>query len=266
MKKASHLTWFTALLLSLALVMPQGLAAQAQSAGQVSRLIPTVNIQHGSRVQLASAGTKVLWGDLVTTDRGGRARITLDDGSILNVGSDSSMRIVQHDAANQRTQVQLAYGRLRASAVRLARAGSSFEVRTPTAVAGVVGTDFVLDFSNGMTSIHVYEGSVKFCNLIGQCVVVGPGFTSVSRGNNEPPSQPSPTPPSVSTESVQNTTVGGTGGAGGGAGGAAAGVTAGVSHSALIIGTVIAAVVVPAVAVPAATGSQPKKCGCTTVP
>ena len=263
MKKVSHLTWFTALLASFALAMPPGLPAQAQSAGQISRLIPTVNLQHGNRVQLASAGAKVLWGDMVTTDRGGRARITLDDGSILNVGSESSLRIVQHDAANQRTQVQLAYGRLRASAVRLARAGSSFEVRTPTAVAGVVGTDFTLEFTNGMTSVHVFEGSINFCNLTGQCVTVGAGFTSISRGN-EPPSQPSPTPPSVSTESVQNTGVGGTGGAG--AGGAAAGATVAVSHSALIIGTVIAAVVVPAIAVPVAAGSQPKKCGCTTVP
>jgi hypothetical protein len=264
MKKVSHLTWFTALLASLALMLPPGISAQGQSAGQISRLIPTVNLQHGSRVQLASAGAKVLWGDMVTTDRGGRARITLDDGSILNVGSDSSLRIVQHDAANQRTQVQLAYGRLRASAVRLARAGSSFEVRTPTAVAGVVGTDFVLDFENGMTSIHVYEGSVNFCNLAGQCAMVGPGFSSIVRGN-QAPTQPAPTPPSVSTESVQNTTVGGTGGAGAG-GGAAAGAAVGVSHSALIIGSVIAAVVVPAIAVPVAAGSQPKKCGCTTVP
>lgn len=265
MKKVSHLTWFTALLASMALALPSGLVAQqAQSAGQISRLIPTVNLQHGSRVQLAAAGAKVLWGDLVTTDHGGRARITLDDGSILNVGSESQMRIVQHDAASQRTQVQLAYGRLRASAVRLARAGSSFEVRTPTAVAGVVGTDFVMEFVNELSSIHVYEGSVNFCNLGGQCITIGAGFSSIVRGNQSP-TQPTPTAPSVSTESVQNTSVGGTGG-GAGAGGAAAGAAAGVSHSALIIGTVIAAVVVPAVAVPVATGSQPKKCGCTTVP
>ena len=268
MKKSSHLMWFTALLVSMALALPPGLLAQgAQSAGQISRLIPTVNLQHGTRVQLASAGAKVLWGDTVTTDRGGRARITLDDGSILNVGSDSSMRIVQHDAANQRTQVQLAYGRLRASAVRLARAGSSFEVRTPTAVAGVVGTDFVLDFTNGMTSIHVYEGSVNFCNLAGQCATVAAGFSSIVRANNQPPSQPAPTTPSVSTESVQNTAVGGTGGAGaGGATGAAVGAGVGAAHSALVVGSVLAVVVGSSIGVVASTSTQPKKCGCTPVP
>jgi len=164
MKKASHLSWFVVVLLCMAMAFPPTLLAQAQSAGIISRQIPNVNLQHGARVQLASANAKVLWGDVVTTDRGGRARIALDDGSILNVGSDSSLRVVEHDAATQRTRLQLSYGRLRASAVRLARANSSFEVRTPTAVAGVVGTDFGIEYSNDMTNVHVYEGSVKFCN------------------------------------------------------------------------------------------------------
>jgi len=262
MKNPSRFSWFLALLVCMALAFPPGLPAQAQSAGQIARFIPNVNLQHGTKVQLASANAKVYWGDVVTTDRGGRARITLDDGSILNVGSDSQLKVVQHDAANQRTQLQLAYGRLRTSAVRLARAGSSFEVRTPTAVAGVVGTGFDLSFINDITSLSVTEGSVNLCNLAGQCVAVGAGFTSAIRGN-QAPSQPATTPPSAAAQNVQSTSVGG--GAGGGAGaGAATGVTAGVTHSALIIGTVVAAAVVPAVAVPLTNKTH--KCGCTTVP
>ena len=325
MKKASHLSWFVVVLLCMAMAFPPTLLAQAQSAGIISRQIPNVNLQHGARVQLASANAKVLWGDVVTTDRGGRARIALDDGSILNVGSDSSLRIVQHDAANQHTQIQLAYGRLRASAVRLARANSSFEVRTPTAVAGVVGTDFGIEYSNDMTNVHVYEGSVKFCNRsdpweanhpyalnstiqdpngnlhkvvaagtsgssapnwnarsngttpdsgtlawqnVGpvSCVTVLAGFTAAIRGS-QPPSSPVPTPPTTATASVQSTTVGG--GAGGGAGGAAGGAVVGatgVTHAALIAGVAISVAVGSAVGITAATGSQPKKCGCTTVP
>jgi len=165
MKKAPHLTWFLAVLTSLTLVFPAPLPGQAQSAGSISRLIPNVNLQHGMKVQLASAGAKVLWGDTIQTDPNGRARVALDDGSILNVGSNSNLRIVQHDAANQRTQIQLAYGRLRASAVRLARPNASFEVRTPTAVAGVVGTDFTTDYTNDISTVQVAEGSVNFCSL-----------------------------------------------------------------------------------------------------
>jgi len=266
MKTQSHRWRLLALPAVLSLALPTALVAQEQSAGQISRMIPDVNLQHGPRVRLAAAGVKVQWGDLVTTDNNGRARIALDDGSILNVGSDSQIRIVQHDAANQRTQIQMAYGRLRASAIRLARPGSSFEVRTPTAVAGVVGTDFSMEFENEITSVHVYEGSVNFCNLAGQCATVAAGFSAAVRGPNAP-SPAAPTPPSAAVQSVQNTSVGGAGGgggagsaagaggAGGGGGGAAAGagVAAAVSHSALIITTAVVSVVVPAVIVPVAT-------------
>jgi hypothetical protein len=269
MKTQVRRSWLLAIPVCLALACPAVLLAQAQSAGQINRMIPDVNLQHGTRVQLAAAGAKVQWGDLVSTDSEGRARIVLDDGSILNVGSNSQIRVVEHDAANQRTQIQLAYGRLRASAIRLARPGSRFEVRTPTAVAGVVGTDFVMEFTNDITSLHVYEGSVNFCNLAGQCATIAAGFSAVVRGYQASPSPATPTPPSTAVQGVQSTSVGGgaggggagtaagAGGAGGGGTGAAtgAGVVAVVSHSAVIITTAIVSVVVPAVVVPVATST-----------
>jgi len=260
--KKPVLSWSVALLAGMALVFPPGLSAQtAQSAGSIVRLIPNVNLQHGPRTQLASSGSKILWGDRIVTDSGGRARVQLDDGSILNVGSDSSLTIVQHDVATQKTDIQLAYGRLRASAVRLAKANASFNVRTPTAVAGVVGTEFDIDFTNGITNLSVTEGSVSLCNVGGQCVTVGAGFSSSVRGN-QAPSQPTPTAPTTAAQNLQSTSVGG---AGTGAGaGAAAGATAAATHSLPIIATIVAAAVVPAVAVPLAT--KTKKCGCTTVP
>jgi hypothetical protein len=264
MKKVSHLSWFLVMLVCTVMAFPPALLAQTQSAGSINREIPNVNLQHGAKVQLAAAGAKVQWGDQITTDRGGRARIVLDDGSILNVGSDSQLRVVQHDAAGQKTNLQLNYGRLRASAVRLARSGSSFEVRTPTAVAGVVGTGFDIAFSNEITSLSVNEGSVSLCNLSGQCVTVAAGFTSTVR-SNQSPSNPAPTTPSAATDNATSTSVGTGAGGGAGAAGAAAGAT-GIAHGGLIIGTVIAVVVGSAVGVVAATGSQPKKCGCTTVP
>ena len=266
MKTQSHVTWFLAIAAGMALALPAALSAQApaQSAGQINRMIPDVNLQHGARVRLAATGAKVLWGDLVTTDSEGRARILLDDGSILNVGSNSQIRVAQHDAANQRTEIQLAYGRLRASAIRLTRPGAKFEVRTPTAVAGVVGTDFDTEFTNEITSIHVYEGSVNLCNFAGQCVTIAAGFSATVRGN-QAPSTASPTSPSAQMQSVQSTSVsGGTGGGAGGAAGAggtgggagaatSAGVAAAVTHSAVIIATAVATVVVSAAVIPVAT-------------
>ncbi len=254
-----------ALLVSVSLLIPFDVVAQnqaqsqaARSAGKVSRMIPTVNLQRGAKVTTASSAMPVLWGDTLTTDRGGRARVTLDDGSLLNVGSDSSIRVVSHDAAAQRTQIQLAYGRLRSSAVRLARAGSSFEVRTPTAVAGVVGTDFFFEFFNNISRLVVFSGKVNFCNLAGKCVIVGPGMTSAIRGNDQP-SPPTPTPPSEMVTASNSSSVGG--GAGGAAG--AAGVSGGAlaGHGVMFAVGLIAAAVVPAVVLPV-TVARTHKCGC----
>ncbi len=264
----SDAVYAIALLLTVSLLFPFDLVAQnqaqsqaARGAGKVSRMIPAVNLQRGAKVSPASTSMPVLWGDTLTTDRGGRARVALDDGSILNVGSDSSIRVVSHDAAAQRTQIQLAYGRLRSSAVRLARANSSFEVRTPTAVAGVVGTDFALFFENNISRVVVFEGKVNFCNLAGQCVVVGAGMTSAVRGN-ESPSSPTVTPPSETISASNSTSVGG--GAGGGAAGAA-GVSGGAlaGHGVLFAVGLVAAAVVPAVVVTSVTRGH--KCGCSTV-
>src|ERR1700682_1823027 len=81
------------------------LAAQQQTtnqrAGEVSRLIPAVNITRGSKSINASAKTVVDWQDVVNTQANARARVSLDDGSVLNVGSDSSVHVIKHDAGAQ---------------------------------------------------------------------------------------------------------------------------------------------------------------------
>jgi hypothetical protein len=222
-------------------VPPQAWAQAQQRAGEVSRVVQKASIQRGSQQIAAAAQAPVLWQDVIATDRGGRARVALDDGSVLNVGSESSLTITQHDASSQQTELELTYGRVRANVVRMGRPASKFQVKTPTAVAGVVGTDFFLSFINGITQLIVYDGIVQFCNLAGVCVTVGAGQTSSVRGN-ESPQTPVSVPPSQSMEAGKSTQV-----AEGAAAGAAAG---GLSVLAVVIAVV--AVVVPIVIVTAA--------------
>src|SRR5271169_2980654 len=93
--------------LACSVANPYHLLAQSQSApqraGEVSRVIPAVNIARGSKSINASAKTVIDWQDVVNTLANARARVSLDDGSILNVGSDSSLHIVKHDAGAQQT-------------------------------------------------------------------------------------------------------------------------------------------------------------------
>jgi hypothetical protein len=120
-----------------------------QPAGQVSQLIPAVNIDRGSQRLVAQAQAAVFWNDLVATQSMARARIALGDGSVLNVGSNSSLRVIQHDASAQQTQLELGYGRVRAKVVPLTHSGAAFQIKTPVATAGVVGTDFFLQQGQG---------------------------------------------------------------------------------------------------------------------
>jgi hypothetical protein len=142
------------------LIAPTLAFAQAagKAAGKISARIPVSSVLRGAKSFDAEKDFVVNWNDIVKTERGGRARVRLDDGSILNVGSQSQLRIEAHDAAVQRTSLQLAYGRMRASVVRIANPGGSFQVRTSAAVAGVVGTDEYLEATDIVTTVIALGG------------------------------------------------------------------------------------------------------------
>jgi len=247
-----------AILLAFAIVLAPVALAQGQRAGEVSRALPTTNIQRAGQQAAAAAQAPVFWQDVVTTDANGRARIALDDGSVLNLGSESSLTVTRHDAGAQQTELELNYGRVRANAVKLARPGAEFKVKTRTAVAGVVGTDFFLSYINAITLLIVFEGLVEFCNLAGQCVTVGAGQTSSVRGDN-PPSQPVNVSPSQSLEAGQTTQVAA------GVAGAAAGVGVGTFVLIAVVTAVVATIVV-ATTVNRDDGTQKSPRCCPQIP
>jgi hypothetical protein len=120
MMKKSPYAHAVAVSLALLIPFPADVCAAPQAAGQrageVSRVIPAVSIARSGKTIAASAKTTVDWQDLVNTQVNARARIALDDGSVLNVGSASSMKIVKHDAGAQQTELELTYGKLRTQA------------------------------------------------------------------------------------------------------------------------------------------------------
>src|SRR6266403_598082 len=195
MKTQSPYALGLTVLLSLLLAIPADTLAAPQEAGQrageVSRLIPAVSIARGSKSITASPKSVVNWQDLINTQVNARARIALDDSSVLNVGSESSVKIVKHDAGAQQTELELTYGKLRTQAQKIAKPDGKFEVRTPAGVAGVVGTDFFVQYANGTMNVIAFEGLVKVCNLAGVCVLLKAGqMTSVRSGDNSGPLPP----------------------------------------------------------------------------
>lgn len=200
-----------AALVTSAMAIPPDVAmaqGTAQHAGNISLILPQVQLTRGGQSTDVKPPTPVYWGDVVATGHMARARVALDDGSVLNVGSDASLTVTKHDASQQQTQIDITYGEVRSKVVHITKPAGSFQVRTPTGVAGVVGTDFYVAYLNSITRLIVYEGKVNFCDLAGACVTVGAGQMSSIRGSNEAPDAPQTAPPSELMSAGNNTKVG----------------------------------------------------------
>jgi hypothetical protein len=119
--------------------------------------LPDVQIGRASQQMVASIAAPVYWNDDLRSGPAGRARASLIDGSLLNLGSNSELHVLQHDAQAQQTSLDLAVGRRRGQVVKLFRPGANFEIRTPTGVAGLVGTDFYLLATADYTELLAFE-------------------------------------------------------------------------------------------------------------
>ncbi len=209
MRKAS--TQVIAVVLSVSFlfypVAPVG--AQANQAGQVTAAIPRANIDRPAGKLPAEVNTPVLWDDLVTTEPRGRVRVTLQDGSILNVGSESSLTVTKHDATTSETDLVLTYGKMRVKTQKVG-AGGHFEVRTNTAVLGVIGSYWYVGSTATQTHVIVYEGVLSIRNInpaiLGTQQIFAGQQAFINAG--QPPTPPNPPKGNQFQDSVEETEVG----------------------------------------------------------
>lgn len=280
-----------ALALGLLVAIPAGVGAQAtQQAGKVSIVVPTAYVVRASQQLNAAPAMPVNWGDVINTGHLARARISLTDGSVLNVGSDSNLTVAKHDASAQQTDLDLNYGRVRARAVKLVKPDAHFQIRTAVGVAGVVGTEMIVTFETpeetgggGVAQtaatppnrehdkrrmgLICLEGACKLCDNALNCVLMKGGQISSIRGN-EAPAQPAPVTPLSVTEAVNATKAAGVGATGAGVG------SVGVVAVGTAVGGAVATAVVRAVAKTTTCGTPPPptggvvprlKANCTTI-
>jgi hypothetical protein len=236
--RLASLTLILVLLLLTSLV---GLAAAGEPqgagklAGKVSAAIPAESVQHPGETKEITLKIQdaVNWEDLVRTLEAGRVRIALLDGSFLNVGARSLMKITRHDPQTQQTLLEMEAGRLRGEVVKLTRPGASFQVKTPTAVIGVVGTIFIIWVTPEFTRVFCIEGRVNVRNadpsVSGTVTLETAQETTVGIG--QPPIPAQPTPATAQQAEISQTDIGkiapgGGGRAPGGPGGGAPGVEA----------------------------------------
>lgn len=142
-------------------------------------------------------------GDILITETNSRAEITFADQSVIRIAPQSKIEITKYLLENGQRKsgvFNLFSGKIRAivsKSVKVVGASFSdnqnFQVRTPTAVAGVKGTDFFMFHINGVSGIVVNEGLVEAYNISmpGKTVSISAGSGTFIKPN-EPPQPPTP--------------------------------------------------------------------------
>jgi hypothetical protein len=131
----------------LALALPA--AARAADAGQIKITRGAAWIERAGTRRPAQVGARVQESDVITTGPDGSLGITVADDSLLSIGPNSTLVIERFtfDPTTQRGSFESALrtGTLSAVSGRLTRQSpDAMKVRTPTAILGVRGTEFLV--------------------------------------------------------------------------------------------------------------------------
>ena len=132
-----------------------GLAAAAGAAdiGQVKVAKGQVTIERQGKTMPASVGTRLQTSDIVKTGADGSVGITMDDDSLLSAGPNSALSLDTYafdPTTNQgKLDTSLNKGTLAVISGRIAKQSpDAMTVRTPTAILGVRGTEFVVSVND----------------------------------------------------------------------------------------------------------------------
>lgn len=179
--------------------------SQAHAEGVFMVVKGDIKVEKGGKVTPVKIGMKVMPGDTVLAGKDARAKIVMKDKNVLNISPESKILIekyVANEATNDKNVVlNVLYGKVR-STVNQKYDGekNKFHVKTPSAVAGVRGTDFISSYKPDVKKAEfiTFEGRVEVGKLDGagqivNSVLVDPGqMTSTIAG--APPAPPSEVP------------------------------------------------------------------------
>lgn len=162
----------------------------------------TVEVKMSEETKWAPAkeGMKVGSGTAIRCMAALSALVLWADGNVIKVYAMTTFELksLTTDPAKNvdNSNMELTTGKILAKAKKFANPASSFEVKTPTAIAGVRGTDFGVEVAQDQTtSIAVISGSVAVTAEAIEMIVTESLQTVVEMG--QPPAEPAPIPPDV---------------------------------------------------------------------
>lgn len=152
----------------------------------------------------AKVGSKILPGETVSSGADARAKIVMSDRNVINVSPDSKLKIEKYEndakTGQKNVEMNLIEGKVRNNVEQKYDGDKQkFIIKTPTAVAGVRGTQFLTSFNpqTRVTQVVTLMGAVHLASItngvIGSGVMVKKGeMTSVNAG--QAPAAPTSVP------------------------------------------------------------------------
>jgi len=139
----------------------------AKPVGKILELSGDIDITSmitGKRI-IPEEGTVIDGNDKIRTGRKSFVSIVLNDGSKLFIREISVLYVqdIKLKLTDQPTRIQIITGKLRVIAAKTMK-GNSLVVYTPTAIAGVRGTDFGIIATQLETRVVIFQGNVEVAN------------------------------------------------------------------------------------------------------
>jgi hypothetical protein len=124
-------------------------ASYANDVGQIKNLHGAVHVERDGQKLVAASGMGVKQSDVLVTGADGSVGVTFLDNSLLSIGPGSALAIDRYsfdstthdghfDASLKRGTLAVVSGRI------VKRSPEAMRVRTPSAIMGVRGTEFVV--------------------------------------------------------------------------------------------------------------------------
>jgi hypothetical protein len=170
-KQKSAFYYFFCFLLLVFIVGLLPVSAAAESIASIKLVNGVVELLRSGKLPASKAlvGDSLSAGDLVRTKSGGYAEVLYKDGTLLKIAQRSRVDIGDQTGGNDFSNAKLVRGKVQAIVDPPSPKDSKakrFEIRTPNAVAGVRGTDFVVTFQRNVTGVLVKRGTVYTYNLL----------------------------------------------------------------------------------------------------
>lgn len=154
------------LLLAVTLLAPG--AAEAKDAKKIGKILDvtgSAEVKKGGEKKFkAVKNMAVTEGDVLLTGEEGRVELELDSDKLVYVGPDTKLIINElvksAKAMEGKTSLSLQKGSVLIKVKKKLTQDSRFEIKTPTTVMGVMGTEFIVGYAQAQTYVGVLEGRV----------------------------------------------------------------------------------------------------------